>query len=299
MKFQVRDSKDRIITILKEYIYRDRFEAVEQLKSYVEIYQGFFGRNLYGSIPADNVFFRFRRDKIELPDRNEFSLFHIPFSSRHKVNNGRFNAHGVPCFYCADRLSIAWKEVKRPGNPDFATADNRFNVGIFKNADQIDYIDLSIKNLSEMYDGVVSGRVNISALTDYIALYPFILSLHTKITFGKEYVAFYAEYIMPSFLMDLLISNLGTSFFLNIKDLKSVRYSSVEDDAYFTGFNYVFPAKYVETSTEEYCPTLRNIFLRAGKFHYIYEDELQDKGWVGIRESDLPTIEGILTSGIK
>ncbi|MBS1595585.1 MAG: RES domain-containing protein [Bacteroidetes bacterium] len=290
---RINQSKEDIIEILKEYTYRDRLAAIEKLKKYFRTYRGFIlNKSLYGTLLAKSTFYRFRANEIKPIEKNEHAIFHIPFSKRRLVSNNRFNAHGIPCFYCADDLYIAWREVKSPGKFKFATTDQEayFNVGLFRNSIDVDYIDLSLRDFNEVYSNETVGT-----FLSYIYLYPLILSLHTKIDYTGTWAAFHHEYVMPSFIMDIFLSGFK-QIFANANKLQCIRYLSVEDDKRTNGYNYVFPAQYAEKSPQDYCSNLANIFLQKDSFKYVYQDELVATGKTKIDIMDFPDVMKMLNT---
>lgn|GEM_PF-3375993 len=290
------DCSTRVINILREYTYKERFKASDSFKLFIESYKNIFAsESFYGKLIAGAAFFRFRVDEIAKTQRNEFALFHIPFKLRRKVNNQRFNAHGNPCLYCSDKLKIAWTEVKKPNRTHPAPPEEKkfFNSAVFKTSSAVSYLDFSLRNIAHFYKSIIATgqKDDIKALLEYLMVYPFIISLHTKIEYNRnETVAFHNEYVMPTFLMDLFLSDYGRRLIIKFFDLKSIRYSSVEETEYFSGYNYVFPAKYSETLKNEYCQELTRIFLAKDKFMYLYEDEIPS-GITKISETEIASIE--------
>ena len=253
--------------------------------------------------PGDH-FYRFRTDDGVDKDRKDrkvakkYILFHIPFRLRRKANNLRFNGQGLPCLYCANNLKTAWVESKSPGKTSL-TDDNKkakrfFNVAIFKNAGEINSIDLSLKDFNVLHALALSNPYKLTQFLDYLLLYPLIIASHTKIQYSKnDWVGFNNEYVFPTLFMDWFLSNGGDAIFKTFSSVRCIKYSSVEDGSPFTSHNYVFPANYKKGS--DYSDDLTKVFLNPKGFYYLYQDGLP-KGIKKIDRSSLAMVNKLLVT---
>lgn len=294
-----------IIQILEGFNSGHRFEAFDQFKELMDSYQRVFSNQFFFSkiFPGDH-FYRFRTDDGVDKDRKDrkvakkYILFHIPFRLRRKANNLRFNGQGLPCLYCANNLKTAWVESKSPGKTSL-TDDNKkakrfFNVAIFKNAGEINSIDLSLKDFNVLHALALSNPYKLTQFLDYLLLYPLIIASHTKIQYSKnDWVGFNNEYVFPTLFMDWFLSNGGDAIFKTFSSVRCIKYSSVEDGSPFTSHNYVFPANYKKGS--DYSDDLTKVFLNPKGFYYLYQDGLP-KGIKKIDRSSLAMVNKLLVT---
>ena len=294
----IEDCTTRVIEIISEYTFRDRIKANQLFKQFVDTNESLLrGPTFYGVAISGNPFYRFRPQNIAPASRDDYSIFHIPFDLLRFAKDGRYNVQGLPCLYCADKLSIAWKEVKRPGVPLLGAGT--FNAALFKNFKDINYLDFSMRDIEMYYTNLIGGAnkaIDSALLLEYLILYPMIISLHTKVEYPDGDPNFHNEWAMPNILMTFFLSEDGRKFFLNtVKDINSIRYSSVEDEFYFTGYNYAFPTRYVDG--ERYCKVLCDILLQAHHYAYIFEDQIHPP-MVTITDIELDEIATRLNAAI-
>ena len=62
-----------------------------------------------------------------------WSMYHIPFNMREKVESQRFSIPGLPCLYLSKSVYTCWMELKQPSDSELYVSRARVddNIKIF------------------------------------------------------------------------------------------------------------------------------------------------------------------------
>ncbi len=291
--FTIDERIENIQSLLNQYVI-SRFEATEMFKTLMVDYKLELSKKT--KTTKDTNFFRFRPDGQAVVERDahlidgKYVVFHIPFSKRRFVDNGRFNSHGAPCFYCSSNLLTAWYETKKPGSAGVKMSPY-FNAAIYKNHEDLEFLDFSLKDINALQIKAHNSVNEFKEFISYLQLFPLIAALHTKVGYSEssEYIKFKFEYVFPTLLMDWFLSKEKGALFSRPVPIAALRYSSAENFVSFDSYNYAIPTTINNT---EYCQTLTDQFLQKDKYFYIYHDQLDPS----ISMIDIPQISLIESS---
>ncbi len=138
--------------------------------------------------------------RIRIKDEKRFfkahELFHIPFEKRGIIKTQRYSIPGYPCLYLSTSVYGCWEEMRKP---DLSA----FYISLLTAQKNIKLLDLRLPE---------NESVKSKSL---LLTWPLIIACSIKVPDDNQ--SFKAEYIIPQFVLQVLIRNRQKHGFLGIK----------------------------------------------------------------------------------
>ena len=176
---------------------------------------------------------------------DKMELFHVPYNSRNKVSNERYNIVGKPCLYLSTCLNLAWRECGCPKEFYYA----KFKYKYLDNKDwrvkEWKFLSLlrprEVAN-SELCSSIINDPKSVSDfLVRYFRTYPIIFAC--SIVNKHKSDPYKPEYIIPQLLSQWAERN--------CKKVRGIIYFPCTEDnglREYNGYNIVLPTyNYDET----------------------------------------------------
>lgn len=175
-------------------------------------------------------------------------LFHIPYSARHYVGEGRFSIAGQPCLYLSTCLNIAWKECRMPTSFYYS----RYNFDYKKDEDNPWlFLVLAMPQMFREALCAIEGTDKLDFICRYLRTFPIVMAC--SIICNYPDAKYKPEYVFPQLIMQWVLRH-----FDKIKGL--IYYPCVYDISLrrYTGYNIAIPA--VDPDEEGYSKPLLDRF---------------------------------------
>lgn len=176
---------------------------------------------------------------------DKMELFHVPYNSRSKVPNERYNIAGNPCLYLSTYLNLAWRECGCP--KEFYYAQFKYKYLDSKDWREQDWKFLSLLRPrevanSELCSSIINDPQSVSDfLVRYFRTYPIIFAC--SIINKHKSDPYKPEYIIPQLLSQWVERN--------CKKVRGIIYFPCTEDngmREYNGYNIVLPTyNYDET----------------------------------------------------